>query len=306
MKFIYCFLLLIELILTLFTGGLAFLILFILTLLSPFTHLVLISIVNKKFTVSFDMPKRIKKNQIANCKLVLKNGNRLFYPNIKTKLTIKNPVTNEQSVLIFSNSVMPNGKLENTFNFESSFCGTVSILVESIKIYDLFGIVFRTLECKTQDYLTVLPEINIADYLSESEKFNQNNEFETQKNGKDLYNISHLREYQKGDNLNQIHHKLSAKYDELIVKQGSENEDKKTKIVFDNFVEKPLSAPLANQKVEDFLSKCFSLIKTNAKLEIVAFIYGKITSFEIECEDDFYSVVAEFLKIEFIVGKSVF
>ena len=306
MKFIFYFLLLIEFLLMLFTGNLALFVIFAFTLLFPFAYIVFISIVKPEFTISFSMPKNVRKEEQTKCSLILNNKRKILYPNVKLTLNIKNPITKEQSVLKFDNSVLPKGSVKNSFDFKSSFCGTVSFSVESIKVYDLFGIAFRKIECKKCDYITVLPEIFTTDFSSEYFDSNNFDELETEKIGNDLYNISYMREYQKGDSIKRIHHKLSAKLDELIVKQGVENEQKKARIVFDSFLNKELTAKQADKKAEEFISKCFAFVENNVKLEILVYINGKITTFEIETEDDLYSAVPEILKVEFVVGKSVF
>ncbi len=289
-----------------FTGSSAYIILFVFTLISPFAYLVFINISKPEFSIDFKLPKSIEKEENTECKFTINNLKRLFFPKIKYNLIIRNPVTKEQSVINFSDFVLPKSSNENKFSFISSFCGTVSFKIEKIRIYDLFGIVYKTVSLNKCVYITVLPEITQTHSTITSSSNTEFYEFETTKRGNDLYNISYLREYQKGDSLKQIHYKLSAKNDNYIVKQGVDNEQKTAQLVFDNFVEKELTPMQSNSKVEEFISICFALIEKNIKLQISTFINNKITSFEINSEDDLFSAVPEILKVEFIVANSVF
>lgn len=104
-------------------------------------------------------------------------------------------------------------------------CGSVSIKVEKVKIYDYLNIFATTVgkNFETQDVLVMPPLKEI--YLGRDRWYNETNEdsdrFSLYKKGDDPSEIFDIRDFKDGDRFQRIHWKLSSKAGHYMVKEGS-------------------------------------------------------------------------------------
>ena len=96
--------------------------------------------------------------------------------------------------------------------------------IEQVEICDLFHLFKKKITVKGRDRVAVMPEIYRAsvtlqestrDFLIESEEYDKN------KPGDDISEVFQIREYRGGDRLQSIHWKLSARTDDLMVREYS-------------------------------------------------------------------------------------
>lgn len=118
-------------------------------------------------------------------------------------------------------------KGENVFDYEIQLkeAGCYEIGVRRIQFFDITGLVFVTKKMHQNTYVQVLPEItDIVTTLSEPVRnfYGEAEVFDEDKSGDDNSETFNIREYVPGDKLQSIHWKLSAKEDELIVKEMSQ------------------------------------------------------------------------------------
>lgn len=122
--------------------------------------------------------------------------------------------------------VVPIGAMQEEYQlpYKAELCGRLDIKIKSIKICDFLGL-FMTDLMAVGDIEAVVYPRNIA-----LTAIGGKNEYKrpdlglvnSGKRGNDNSEIFDLKEYQSGDPIKNIHWKLSAKTDELVVKQNSD------------------------------------------------------------------------------------
>ena len=115
-----------------------------------------------------------------------------------------------------------NNEYINYMTFEDA--GNYEITLKKLRIYDITGIMYRDIPVKQKAAVQIMPEIydvNVKitsvtrNFFGESDVYDENNP------GYDNNEIFQVREYQKGDRLQNIHWKMTAKQDEIMVKEHS-------------------------------------------------------------------------------------
>ena len=116
--------------------------------------------------------------------------------------------------------IAPDGGSEIRQLVNSRYAGRVEVLIEAFEVYDLFHM-FCLRGCDRADaYVIVWPafsEVDEEDIYSHIEGFPKENEIK--KRGTDYNPDYEVREYIPGDELKSIHWKLSAKQNNLMVRE---------------------------------------------------------------------------------------
>ena len=102
--------------------------------------------------------------------------------------------------------------------------GNYMFFLEKIRIYDMTGLFFLTRKVKKSASVQVLPQLdNIQVRVTERVRnfYGDADVYDDFHPGEDSSQIFDVREYRAGDKMQRIHWKLSAKSDELIVKEHS-------------------------------------------------------------------------------------
>ncbi len=101
--------------------------------------------------------------------------------------------------------------------------GNYEISLKKLRIYDLTGLLYVTKKCKETVTFLALPNYypvevrlteNVRNFVGEAAVY------DTLRSGDDASEVFKLREFQDGDKLKNVHWKLSAKMDELIVREN--------------------------------------------------------------------------------------
>jgi hypothetical protein len=167
-------------------------------------------------------------------KLKINVKNKCFVPilNINFKIRLKNDFSDEAqeryvntSVAAFANSVVE-------FELKPTLCGRVNAEIENVRINDFFLFFERDISAGARFVFDVLPRrIKYEDVLMMSENLSDDSE-EAKKDsaGNEVVNI---REYVAGDSLKTVHWKLSAKKDELYVREKGDTVQDRPILVFE-------------------------------------------------------------------------
>ena len=195
--------------------------LLVLTLCVPLLSL-LISLPFMIFTavkgISVFTQKELTAEEPLSISITTRKSKNLFCPLIKIKFKSHNRFAKQKKSLKF----LYGGLITDSINIKTSSithnCGSLEINAKYFKVYDLLGIFFipARLNCHAVVFInpkpkqvSVLPnnmQNKIIGYKPKSNGFAE--EYE-------------LRSYQQGDTLKNIHWKISARHNELIVKEPS-------------------------------------------------------------------------------------
>lgn len=155
----------------------------------------------------------------ANCGIRIVNGSYSAF--LRTILTVRvdNTYYNLSNHIKDVISIHSGDNFQN-LSFDISRCGKLRIVVENIEIYDLMGFIKVRIPLNEETVLDIMPQLLDNDNWNHSGLLlgMSSNEDETRK-GNEYSDISNIREYIPGDRIKDIHWKLSAKKDLLLVKE---------------------------------------------------------------------------------------
>ncbi|MCR5848141.1 MAG: DUF58 domain-containing protein [Lachnospiraceae bacterium] len=117
---------------------------------------------------------------------------------------------------------VPLNRKENSFIIpvESYNIGLVTLKINRITLFDYLSIVRKTIEPSFESSVPILPqERNIGDFPPAVPKDGPDEFTESENIGNISSDVKEIREYRPGDRLQRIHWKLSAKLDDLFVKE---------------------------------------------------------------------------------------
>lgn len=217
----WCVLLVLFTLSAIFSQSYFILVLLIILLVLP-VILMLVNRVKAKIEFDVKLPTSIEKNQQAIGVVELKNNSLKSYRTVKGSLEFENILTGENGKQNISLSLLCKNKNECLFRLKSEFCGNIKISVKKLRLYDFFGLTYKTIRIDKTFNTVVMPDVfpvNIK--LVSGEISNDDDINYANKRGQDLSEIFDFREYSVGDSLRQVQWKLSQKHNNLIVKEGS-------------------------------------------------------------------------------------
>lgn len=132
-------------------------------------------------------------------------------------------------------------------------CNVVNLYLEKLTVSDYFGIFAGRCRIESvQKELYVLPWTNIpmADVLAEAGDF-------AGKYGEDVYETYDIREFRDGDDIRQIHWKLTAKMDVLLVREYLKTSESGVMISLD--FSKEREREYGKEELDTFLDRASSL-----------------------------------------------
>ena len=129
----------------------------------------------------------------------------VFLPEFRCRVQIFNPLTNETRYLLPGNAL------------PTDSCGRLQCRLEKVRIYDCLGLFYRTCRSAQTSALCVRPHPLAVNAIPRLESTLSN--IWRPKPGGGFGENHELRLYRPGDNLNQIHWKLTAKTSKYIIRE---------------------------------------------------------------------------------------
>lgn len=150
----------------------------------------------------------------------LNNSTFLFTNNCVLFVNVDNSLFDETTTHTLNIPINPFTTTAVSYPVKSSHCGIVNIHISEIIIYDLLGIFSFKKNVNIQKEIPVFPDYSCIDDSFGMDFSDGYNELEeSTSKGNDSSEVSDVREYIPGDKLQNIHWKLSAKKDLLMVKE---------------------------------------------------------------------------------------
>lgn len=177
------------------------------------------SIIRIKFTVDA-ATAYVESGNTVNFKFLFDNPTFCPILRCKTEFTAENAFYPNKDEHILESFIYPKKKTEIKIPVETSKVGMVSILVSQIKFHDLLGFVSIVKEINTRCEVPVLPCSVTGIKVPATPSGDGPDEYsEPDLRGNLSSDVKEIREYRPGDRLQRIHWKLSAKLDDLFVKE---------------------------------------------------------------------------------------
>lgn len=200
------------------------LVLLILTFISLILLVVNIFMTKDKLNITVPSSDTIHKKENGIVNITILNEGYLPISKVKLSLEIYNRLTGEQ--IERSVYVTLNAKEEKVIplQLQSNLCGAVELSINSITYYDFLGVFSKRYSYEEKGQLYILPNIyETALQLTEKDgSIAEDLLFQVNKKGENGLEIFGVKEYSPGDNVKNIHWNLTSKFNELIVKELTE------------------------------------------------------------------------------------
>ncbi len=120
-------------------------------------------------------------------------------------------------------------------SFKAKLCGDVTMTCKEVYFYDLFGLCRIRFPFSQRQNMTIIPEKLKIDMTRKKDLsyFKEGNHDYLLQKGFDMSDIYDLRNYHDGDDIRHIHWKLSAKMQQMLLKEGSHNSSINTVMLVD-------------------------------------------------------------------------
>ena len=263
--------------------------------------LIMVYVCGKKLTADVSGESGVNKGQSADVTVTASNGSRIPVPACRLDVTCRNVLTKEEHDISMMTSCGPNGSKSSTFGLVSEFCGMEEVKIHKALISDPAGLFCREQKIDSATAVFVMPEVKEIEIPSEyldaydMESYSYSQHLKGTDNGE----VFGIREYADGDSPKQIHWKLSAKMDELMVKIPSYPIENKLVVLLDNSIAEgqELSPSRRSELMEMFFSVSMSLLKKNIthSLGWCDHPSGSFILKRIENENDMWMAVPEAL-----------
>lgn len=165
-----------------------------------------------------------EKNQPVNGGVEIEAKSRIPIPGIQAKMKLRNQFYPQEKKIILTGMTEGKSRVRLTDTISWEHCGPVIMEIQEVRVYDIFRLFSKKIPGAGKEMLAVLPDYytanvtlqdNRKDFLADSEEYDKN------KPGDDPSEIFQIREYRSGDRMQSIHWKLSARTDDLMVKEYS-------------------------------------------------------------------------------------
>lgn len=169
-----------------------------------------------------NIPERAGRN--ADIGFEILADNPTFYPmgGIVLKISVENLFYKNNKEYLLNVTNRPFRTTRTAWSFNSLYSGCVRIRIESVIYYDLLRLVRRRKDIGKEVIVEIYPEEKELDMEIQALSEGNGEDEEVQyKKGTDVSEISGIRQYEPGDSLQSIHWKMTARFDDWMVKEYS-------------------------------------------------------------------------------------
>ena len=262
----------------------------------PAVGYVLVRVGSAGLSARLESPTTSPKGAPIGCRLVLGNPSPVPLLKVEARIDGLNMLTGQRFSQSVCASVPPRSSAEVDFSIRSELCGRVELRVSSITAYEPFGILGRRRPCGAERRLSVMPELNemfMRDMMAAA-PLSDTVTFSPYRKGQDASEVFALREYEPGDDIRNIHWKLSEKVDALVVREPSLPIDNSIMVLWDKNLYGTAPDPRrADALAELMLAVCEMLCSQGISFDVVFndVASGRVVCENVGSEDDIYELV---------------
>lgn len=255
--------------------------------------------------------KTVTPGETATLQLNLKNCGYLPISTLKIDFTCKNGFYPESETISLTTAVGSTAFRCLPVSLTSTHTGKLQVHIINVTVLDPVGLFHRNIPLQAEQTVFVLPPLESAmdfDWTKPQENADET-VFAKERPGYDSSETFGLRPYREGDMLRQIHWKLSARTENLIVREFSLP-------IQDNFVLFadfciPTMTPNTLNGVDRMMQDLFSLSASLTAQSVCHSISwfdchsGTVHRQRVTCMDDLYLAMQEMVGAELYVGNSL-
>lgn len=198
-------------------------------------------------------------------------------------------------------SLQPFSKREVSIDYIYKYRGDFKLGVSTIEVQDFLGIFKFTLKNKTPLYITVYPQIIDIDEFYLSSGYLSDNVSSIGGGQEDISTIEEINKYNYGDSLRKIHWKLTAKTNELMIREYEKVGSRSAILILDlqsNNFEVEKNAAIEDKLLETTIAILRYCIYNDAEVKLIYDSKG-INAINYSNSLDFQKAYEVLAKIEF-------
>lgn len=165
-----------------------------------------------------------ERGQSVNVRIA-KSGHALFASSkVKYLVTIRSSFQKKMQKKWLSGEYDSKEESRNQYELSFQASGNYEIGLKQVRIYDLTGLFYFTQRDKGFGNVEIMPDIHeVQVRLTERARnfFGDADVYDEKRPGQDMNEVFQIRPFQNGDKIQSVHWKLSARTDELMVKESS-------------------------------------------------------------------------------------
>lgn len=168
--------------------------------------------------------EQIQKGDFWAAELAIENKSWIPAPVIGIDLEYLEMQTGKREKIKVWGNARKHGHTKVICKKEEKYCGKIQLSMTSVRVYDLLGLFSARIPAKGQAEIKILPTLYMTEVTAKPVVRPQESDFceyDLSRPGNDVSEIFQIREYQAGDTLHRIHWKLSARADDVLVKDYS-------------------------------------------------------------------------------------
>ncbi|MEE0425142.1 MAG: DUF58 domain-containing protein [Blautia sp.] len=249
-----------------FTGEYLYMALLLISCVAFVMSGILLICTGRKLQVQIKLPRAAERGREFTGELQIRNLSILPVFGGKGKLWWENTLTGEKGWLPISLSLQSKGKQIIEFQGESSWCGCVAFTFGKWYCQDLFHIFSGKRQTKESREVVIMPDRQKKSFsFLLGEGFDMESfRYSGMRPGDDPGETYDIRSYRPGDNIRQIHWKLTGKLDDVMIREKSYPVDDTVLLLAESFQKdrNPLRAEAAAEVfaaiLEDFMERKIS------------------------------------------------
>lgn len=309
---IYLILLILLTLLSIFTGSEVLIILLLVVIIYGLISILIVYYQRRILTkdnliLNLSSTPETRLNEIFDIELNAKNNSSFPIFGLDINLKSTNGLVKNEMLNTIRMSLLPKGSSRNKYEISSDYYGAIQTVIDSIFVSDPLRIIRKEVrDFKDESALTlVLPDANSADIQNTlNDRYDMESyRYSLSESGNDPSETIGLKEYSLGDDIRRIHWKLSAKTNQVFLKELGLPVDNRLMILSDKSVD---SIEKANALVELTMSVSESLLKEKIT-HSVGWYSSKNEIFKsvpVTNEDDYYLMMLDYLSDEIEEGRT--
>lgn len=280
----------------------------ILTLVSVWiTGIVCSRVAARHINVQWKLPQVIRKEEQAEGKLCILFKKKILFGKTRIYLQFTNQMTGESYAQAYTVKVHGMEQAVRQIDMQFRYSGTVRCTIDKIRIYDWYGLTYRTLKTGTQQGILVLPHMmdvkeSEGTFLAE---YTDGEIITASLHGYDYSEPSGIREYRMGDSPKSIHWKMTGRFGELYVKEAGIPAARDIVILAETIHDSLLQPQQCDKLAAELLTRCGRLADMHQPYDVVWYDHAGKTFTTVHARDveDIRTVMYQFMKCRQIQGQ---
>ena len=183
-------------------------------------------IMRKRIRIKLEIPVKVaEKGQSFGLRIDVVNRSWIPLGKLVMHIDYGENCSEEREEIILKMQDVPRGKNTEIRRLSVKYSGNYEFSTYKVKLYDYFGIFHMKVKKKSITHALILPELNeVPVTLGEGVKnfYGEALVYDELNVGQDPSETFDVREFRDGDKLQRVHWKLSARMDDLIVKETAQ------------------------------------------------------------------------------------